>query len=95
MLIPNMIPQPVLFMLVLGFTFSLGVFLVGWLALKVGWLAVPPRLPTRLASTLIGSYLPLVVGFLIQRTLPEGSPFFSLSILACILGFHLPSWFKK
>jgi hypothetical protein len=39
--------------------------------------------------------LPLVAGFLLVGPLLPGSPFFGLSILAGLLGFHLPSWLKK
>ena len=87
--------QPLQFMLLVGWTFSLGIFLVGWLALKLGWLAVPVRFPLRAAGTLFGGYLPLVAGFLLVGPLLPGSPFFGLSILAGLLGFHLPSWLKK
>jgi hypothetical protein len=87
--------QPLQFMLLVGWTFSLGIFLVGWLALKLGWLAVPVRFPLRAAGTLFGVYLPLVAGFLLVGSLLPGSPFFGLSILVGLLGFHLPSWLKK
>jgi hypothetical protein len=84
---------PVYFMAIMGLTFSLGVFLVGWFALKRSWLASPPRLHVRLAGTVIGAFLPLAAGILFQHDLPAGSPFFGISILASILGFHLPSWY--
>jgi len=87
--------QPLQFMLLVGWTFSLGIFLAGWLALKLGWLAAPVRLPLRAAFTLFGAYLPLVAGFLLVGPLLPGSPFFTLSILAGLLGFHLPGWLKK
>ena len=88
---PKEFTQPLQFMLMLGWTFALGIFLVGWLALKLGWLAAPVRFPHRAALTLFGTYLLLVIGFLQSGPLQEGSPFFTLSILAGLLGFHLVS----
>lgn len=87
--------QPLQFMLMVGWTFALGIFLVGWLALRLGWLAAPARLPQRAAFTLFGAYLALVAGYLLAGPLLPGSPFFGLSILLGLLGFHLPGWLKK
>lgn len=86
---------PTLFVLVLGVTFSLGVFLPGWLALKWRWLTARPIYPTRLAGALIGAYLPLGLALILYYPLEPGNPFFFLSILASILGFHLPGWIDK
>jgi hypothetical protein len=87
--------QPVFFALILGFTFSTGVFLVGWLAIKYHWLSAEPRAAARLVGTLIGAYLPLIAALIIFRMLEPGNPFFFISMLASILGFHLPTWLKK
>ena len=91
---PNEFAQPLQFMLMVGWTFGLGIFLVGWLAIKLGWLKAPVRFANRAAITLFGAYLPLVGGFLLAGPLKEGSPFFGLSILVGLLGFHVVSWFK-
>lgn len=99
LVIPGMgdVPQihPVFFALILGLTFSAGVFLVGWLAIRFHWLSAEPRVATRLAGTLIGAYLPLIAALIIYKILEPGNPFFFVSMLASILGFHLPGWFKK
>jgi hypothetical protein len=84
--------HPVLFAALLGFTFSLGVFLPGWLALRFRWLKAKPLYPARLAGTMIGAALPLLIALIIYRILEAGNPFFLISILASILGFHLPGW---
>ena len=89
------VDHPVQFAIMLGITFSVGFFLVGWLGLKIGWLPGPARLPLRLAGTLIGSCLVLLLGVLFAHTLPPGSPFFLVSTLAGLLGFHLVHWVKK
>lgn len=86
--------HPVLFAALLGVTFSLGVFLPGWLALKFCWLQAKPLYPARLAGTLIGAAVPLLAGLLISRVLEAGSPFFLISILGSMLGFYLPGWLK-
>jgi hypothetical protein len=83
---------PWLFVLFLFITFSIGVFLAGWLALKFKWLNVQPRLFTRLLGTLLGALIPLLIGLLISRTLEAGNPAFFIAMAASILGFHLPTW---
>jgi hypothetical protein len=99
LLIPGMgdFPQthPALFVVILGITFSTGVFLTGWLALKLRWLASTPNYLARLVATLIGAYLPLILALIIYQTLEPGNPFFFISMLASILGFHVPGWIKR
>jgi hypothetical protein len=86
--------RPVLFAVLLGITFSIGVFLVGWMALKLHWLNTEPRLLARLAGTVIGAWLPLIVALIIFHTLEPGNPFFFISMLLSVLGFHLPGWIE-
>src|SRR5512144_457428 len=99
LLLPGMenFPQtrPVLFVIVLGITFSAGVFLVGWAALKWHWLDREPRYGARLASALIGAYLPLIAALILYHPLEAGNPFFFISIVVSILGFWLPGWIKR
>jgi len=87
--------QPLLFVLIVGVTFSIGIILAGWLALRLGWLASEPKYPARIIATLIGAYLPLILALILYRPLEAGNPFFFISIVAGILGFHVPSWMKK
>lgn len=87
--------QPILFAFVLGITFSIGVFLAGWLAFKLHWLEMDPKYPARLLSTLIGAYLPLIIALLIYPTLEPGNPFFAISMFTSILGFYFPGSAKK
>ena len=99
LLLPGMenFPQthPALFVVILGLTFSTGVFLTGWLALKLRWLSTPPKYPARLVATLIGAYLPLILALILYHALEPGNPFFSISILASVLGFHVPGWIHR
>ena len=87
--------QPLLFVIVVGITFSVGIILAGWLAVKFGWLVIEPKYPARIVATLIGAYVPLILALAIYPRVEAGNPFFSISILAGILGFHIPSWMKK
>jgi len=81
--------HPWLFVAAAGFTFTLGVFLTGWLALKWRWLKGKPRLPARLTSTLLGAYIPLALAALLYHPLEPGNPLFFIAILLSIAGFHL------
>jgi hypothetical protein len=87
--------HPVVFVLLLGITFSTGVFLTGWLALKLGWLKAKPKYRARLVATLIGAYLPLMVALLLYHPLEPGNPFFFVSMLTSIVGFYVPGWIDR
>jgi formate-dependent nitrite reductase membrane component NrfD len=94
LLIPNTenfpLENPALFVIFLGITFTIGVFLIGWLALKLHWLNTKPKYAARLVATLIGAYLPLILALILYHPLEPGNPFFLISILASILGFYIP-----
>jgi len=96
---PNMeqpgVTSPIPFAVMLGIAMTAGFFLVGWFAIRSGWLEVPKQYTLRLVCTFIGVILPLFVGILLVHTLPAGSPFFGISFLTGLLGFHLPTWIKK
>ncbi len=98
LLVPDMenFPQnhPALFVVILGIAFSAGVFLIGWLALKFRWLKSASKYPIRLVATLLGAYLPLIVALLLYSTLEPGNPFFFISMLTSIFGFHIPGWIE-
>jgi hypothetical protein len=87
--------QPAIFVVLLGITFSTGVFLTGWLALKLHWLAAEPKYALRLVATLICAYLPLLVALILYHPIGVGNPFFFISALTTILGFHLPGWLER
>jgi len=79
-----------LFALILGITFTTGVFLAGWLAIKLRWLKVKPMFAKRLGATLVGAYLPLLIALLVYPSLEPGNPFFFVAEITSILGFYLP-----
>jgi|WetSurMetagenome_2_1015567.scaffolds.fasta_scaffold08213_5 hypothetical protein len=80
--------------LVLGISFSAGSFLAGWIALKFHWLDAETKYATRAVGTLLGAFIPLLAAVLIYPRLEPGNPFYAVSILFSILGFHIPSWIK-
>jgi len=83
-----------LFAAAIGFTFSAGAYLAGWVALRFHWLDAGPKYLARAIGTLLGAYLPLIAAVIIYPTLEPGNPFYAASILLCILRFHVPSWIK-
>jgi hypothetical protein len=87
--------HPALFVLILGITFSTGVFLTGWLALKLRWLKMEPKPITRLVGSLVGAYLPLVVALFLYHPLEAGNPFFFISMLTSVVGFYVPGWLAR
>jgi hypothetical protein len=99
MLLPGMVNlqqgRPAIFALIVGICFSLGSFLIGWLAVRRNWLSAGSGLPVRLAGTLVGAFLPLAVALLLYGTPEAGNPFFFISVWGSILGFHLPAWLSR
>ncbi|HEY5270321.1 MAG TPA: hypothetical protein VII97_08290 [Anaerolineales bacterium] len=99
LLVPGMdnFPQthPLLFVLILGITFTVGNFLTGWLAFILRWLKMEPKPFARLIGTLVGAYLPLVVALFVDHPLEAGNPFFFVSILASVVGFYVPGWLAR
>jgi hypothetical protein len=86
---------PWVFAIFLATAFSIGTFLVGWLAIHWNWLRAVPRIPMRLLGTVLGAILPLILALFLYPTLEPGNPFFLVSILGSILGFHFPGLFPK
>ena len=87
--------QPVLFLLFVGVSFSVGIFLAGRIAIKFGWVKIAPKLTTRLIGTLVGVYLPLILALFIYSTIEAGNPFLTVSMLTGIAGFYLAGWVGK
>ena len=87
--------RPAPFVVILGVAYSIGVFLAGWVALRRSWLHTEPRYSQRLVGTIVGAYLPLAIGLILYHPLGVGNPYFLVSALACVLGFHAPGLFEK
>jgi len=84
--------HPLLFVIILGITFTAGVFLTGWLALQLRWLKMEPRLPARLVGSFVGAILPLVIALFLYHPLESGNPFFFISMLMTVAGFYVGGW---
>lgn len=87
--------NPILFVIVLGIAYAVGITLAGGLALRLGWLPLEAKYAARLAGALIGAYAALVAALLIYPTLEAGNPFFFITILTGLLGFYLPGLIRK
>ena len=87
--------QPALFLLFAGISFSVGIFLAGWIVLKLGWIKTAPKLFSRLLGTLAGAFLPLILALFIYPTIEAGNPFLTVSMLMGIAGFYLGGWIGK
>ena len=86
--------HPVIFTAFLGVTFTLGIFLAGWLAIQRRWLPLKPRYPARLAATLIGVYVPLILA-LFLGAIEVGEPVFLNLHPGGYRGIYLPEWVGK
>jgi hypothetical protein len=79
----------------LGAAFTAGAFLAGGLGLRLRWVVAQPMWVARLVGALVGAYLPLGIALILYRTLEPGNPFFLVSAVAAVVGFHLPSWVRS
>ena len=86
---------PVFFAIIVGITFSTGIFLVGWLALKWHWLNLETKYTARLLGTLLGVFLPLIIALFLYPAIEAGNPFLGISMIAGILGFYVAGWISK
>ncbi|MHB0989244.1 MAG: hypothetical protein ACYC3P_11365 [Bellilinea sp.] len=87
--------QPAMFLLLLAICFSVGIFLAGWAAIKWRWLKISALWAPRLVGTLIGTSMPLLLAYLLYHPIEPGNPFFFISMLTGVLGFHIPGWMRK
>jgi len=82
--------NPILFILVVGLCYSVGIFLMGWLSIKKNWRIAPHGFGLRLLFTILATFIPLLFAFFVYPKLEPGNPFFFISIVTGILGFLLP-----
>ncbi len=81
-----------------------GIYLLGWLALRIRRPEGPRRLDLRLLLVVLGTLLPLLIPILVYRSPESLSPAAqqlyaavptpALAVLLGIIGFHLPGWLK-
>lgn len=88
--------EPVMIAVFVGATYSIGIFLVGAMAIRMHWLDLIPKDWFRFTGTLVGVYLFLILGLVVYRGVAVDNPFFIfVSPLAGVLGFYLGGWAKK
>jgi hypothetical protein len=82
------------FVTVAGLAFFIGIAAVGLLAVRFRWLPGPPAYPLRTVLALAGVYIPLALALVLGQV-REASPFFLISMLGGIVGFHLAGWVSR
>ena len=88
--------NPIIFIIVVGLCYSVGIFLFGWLSIKFNWRSAAHKVSYRLLFALIGIFIPLLLAFIVYPKLEPGNPFFFICIVTGILGFLLPEMnFRK
>jgi hypothetical protein len=87
--------NPILFVILLWLTYSAGIYVIGWLSLRLGWRTPEKQYGWRLLTTLLGTFIPLLGAFLLYPRLEPGNPLFFICIITGIIGFLLPEWLKK
>ena len=85
---------PLKVIVLLGFTYSAGIFLMGWLSLKLQWRGPIHRYPIRLITAVIGTFIPLLVAILLYPAIEPGNPFLFIAVITGILGFFVPEWIQ-
>lgn len=88
--------HPVLFVVILGATYLIGIFGIGWLAIRVHWLKIEFRTVGRLVGTFIGVYLAMAIALLTYHPVGPDNPFlFPIAPLTGIMGFYMGGLFGK
>lgn len=79
--------QPYLFVMFVTFTYGLGSFLGGWLAIFFHWLNLKPLLSPRLVGAWAGALLTLTVGLVIPEVMQiEGALH---AFIGAVFGFYV------
>jgi hypothetical protein len=92
------IPQtlPVLFVVILGLTYTIGIFGVGWLAIRIRWLRLESRTWSRIIGTLVGAYLIMIIAlFTYHPVAPDDPLLFPVAVFTGIGGFYVGGWIVK
>jgi len=87
--------NPILFVIIVGLTYSIGICVLGWLSLHFRWRKAVSKYRWRAMTTLMGTFIPLLIALFTYPQLEPGNPFFFICIITGIIGFILPEWLKK
>jgi hypothetical protein len=87
---------PVLFVVLLGLTYTIGIFGVGWLAIRIRWLRIESRTWPRLVGTLVGAYVIMIIAlFTYHPVAPDDPLLFPVAVLTGIGGFYAGGWMVR
>ena len=87
---------PVLFVVLLGLTYTIGIFGVGWLAIRIHWLRIESRTWPRLIGTLVGAYVVMIIAlFTYHPVAPDDPLLFPVAVFTGIGGFYVGGWIGK
>ena len=90
--IENNVP---LFVVSLGLSYAIGIWLVGWLFIGMKWRKAASDFGLRFVTTVIGVYISLIIALMAYPQLEPGNPFFFIAVITGIIGFLLPEWLPQ
>jgi hypothetical protein len=93
-LIPYLEEHPLAMLAFVGAVFAFGSFQIGWLGVHFGWLSKGPKMLVRLTAALLGAYIPLDLGLLIDPYTESGNLSSLIALFTSAAAFHLPEWVK-
>lgn len=90
--IENNVP---LFVVTLGLSYAIGIWLVGWLFIVMRWRKAVSDFGLRFVTTVIGAYISLIIALMAYPKLEPGNPFMFIAVITGIIGFLVPEWLPK
>ena len=84
-----------LFVVTLGLSYSVGTWLVGWAMIALKWRPVKHQYGLRFLTTVIGTYLSMIIALMAYATLEPGNPFLFIAVITGIIGFLVPEWLPQ
>jgi uncharacterized membrane protein YeaQ/YmgE (transglycosylase-associated protein family) len=83
------------FVVKLGLSYAIGIWLIGWLFIVMKWRKVPSEFGLRFVTTVIGAYIPLIIALMAYPKLESGNPFLFIAVITGIIGFLVPEWLPE
>ena len=90
--IDNNVP---LFVVTLGLAYALGIWVVGWLVIALKWRSVSHQYGLRVVTTIIGTYISLIIALMAYPKLEPGNPFLFIAVITGIIDFLVPEWLPQ
>jgi hypothetical protein len=83
------------FVVSLGLSYAIGIWLVGWLFIVMRWRKATFDFGLRFVTTVIGAYISLIIALMVYPKLEPGNPFFFIAVVTGIIGFLVPEWLPE